>query len=314
MKKIIKKRENKIIEFFKKISNWHLGLLIFINLGISILAIIYRYSVITNALILGFVSYVLIFIILILKIIPKIKNEYKNKNFIKAGKSSLISLILMVIILINIFSFLIAGDPYEHLLFLYFIPCIILFCIFIIGAILIIIGAFYTERRKISISKKILCLLLATFMILIAFLLLDATFTYLIFTQWFLKNLLVMIKNEAFCTIAPSLIRQTCYTEIAIAKKDIGPCDSYANTLYTTMQKYSRFPCYRDVAVATKNESICELIPKDRNEDCYTSLAIIKKDDSLCYKVKEEDQNCCFKDYKIGKIKTNYYSSGKRDC
>jgi len=51
-----------------------------------------------------------------------------------------------------------------------------------------------------------------------------------------------------------------CYTEIAIEKRDARICDKAASTYRLLTKPLVKYSCYVDVAVATENNSVCELI------------------------------------------------------
>jgi|GEM_PF-6860761 len=206
--KLANEGRGRIIRFFKDSSSYMSIVLIVLNLGISIFLFtvmgaygVSSFSGIYYLPLFMFISYVLIFFILASKIILKTRDEYKKGSFVDAGKKLLNSLFLITILLINLYIWVRLGDPYEHLVYYYFLPLLFLFCMVVFGVILIVVGLL-KEKDKTS-SVKIRYILLLILIILIGLFLIDSIFPATNFFPYFLKDVVVKTQNEDLCSKIP---------------------------------------------------------------------------------------------------------------
>ena len=92
--------------------------------------------------------------------------------------------------------------------------------------------------------------------------------------------------------------RKECISKIAISEEDIKVCEIIQKRGIGYRADY--IYCVVDVAVATKNESICD---EFNYSWCYHRVAVVKQDPALCEKIKSgDDRSSCYAAVAIARV------------
>ncbi len=78
-------------------------------------------------------------------------------------------------------------------------------------------------------------------------------------------DIAINYKNPSLCLYAPDAYKNTCYGRVAVKLKDILVCDEMTPKGETIS---ARNVCYVDVAIASDNKSLCEMV-KEYDIDKY---------------------------------------------
>jgi hypothetical protein len=169
--------------------------------------------------------------------------------------------------------------PGGFLMYILLIGSIIWIPIFLLGFLIFSIIAIKTPGK----IKKIIA---AIIMIVFLFIL----FNYQISS--FELTALTNSKSEIFC-FPPFFLgfsnydqMDECFNIIAVNKQDLKVCE---------YMEYGGNFCYNDIAVASENESICELEKVSQHgvrEHCYWDVGVKKRDINLCYKAGDWECAC----------------------
>lgn len=80
------------------------------------------------------------------------------------------------------------------------------------------------------------------------------------------------------------LPKLNCYIKTGDTKQGLNVCDTIIASSYQS--SYNRDSCYTKIATAEKNISLCEIITDQNNkDDCYLAVGVAKRDILICDKI-----------------------------
>lgn len=209
----------------------------------------------------------------------------------KPGKSWLfrIGLVLIILAVGLTFGALVFFSSCEHSCGLIFLPIIyIFFPLGLLGLVLTIISYFLKILKRKTGASLFIKIVLVFIIVIISWYGLEIAGGTGPFEAVYNK-IGAITKNDFICKLPISGSNErSCYLEVARYKKDPLICDKIL--INPSFGKYFGY-CYQDVALATKNEAICDSPKLDgwQKTYCYSKVAKIKKDETLCDKLTDSD-------------------------